>query len=142
MMVLEINEIASMKNLGKAKAFLGGLKDLGCKTILTQFGAGINPAATLNHLPTDYVKLSGNLVLSLPDNPEHQKNIQLLTKIAHDYDKFVITDHVENARTLALLWQFGVDYASGYYIQVPANTLEFDFTFDLSGSNEDLDKTI
>jgi EAL domain-containing protein (putative c-di-GMP-specific phosphodiesterase class I) len=42
--------------------------------------------------------------------------------------KLTIAEFVQDANCLALLWQFGVNYIQGYFLQEPSTELEYDFT--------------
>jgi len=129
--VLEINEADALEHLDQAKAFVREATGSGFRVALTRFGSSVNSAGILQHLPVTFVKLDGDLVKSLVTDEKGRKTVRVLTKTAHDAGPQVIADYVENAETLAQLWQAGVDYASGYYIQIPTRTADFDFIFNI-----------
>ena len=37
-------------------------------------------------------------------------------------------EHVQDANSLAVLWQSGVNFIQGYYLQKPDNAMTYDFT--------------
>ena len=50
----------------------------------------------------------------------------------HAQDKHSIVPFVESASVLSVLWQAGVNYIQGHYLQGPSQAMNYDFT-----SNED-----
>jgi EAL domain-containing protein (putative c-di-GMP-specific phosphodiesterase class I) len=38
-----------------------------------------------------------------------------------------IAEHVQNPNCLAILWQLGVNYIQGHYLQRPGESLNYDF---------------
>jgi len=39
---------------------------------------------------------------------------------------------VENANSLSLLWQAGVNYIQGYFVQEPSTSMQYDFSGEAS----------
>ncbi|RMD68240.1 MAG: EAL domain-containing protein [Gammaproteobacteria bacterium] len=129
--IFEINELSATTHLKQAKVFVEGLKRLGLKVALAHFGEGINPFGILKHIQADAVMIDGHFIRHLAQDPEKQERVRTLVERAKALGKTVIAENVEDANSLALLWQFGVDYARGYYIQVPTETPSFDFLASL-----------
>ena len=50
-----------------------------------------------------------------------------LIKTLHMQGKLIIMPMVEDPRILPALWQCGVNYIQGYYLQAPRETLDYDF---------------
>ncbi|HMW49527.1 MAG TPA: hypothetical protein PKC70_14610, partial [Cellvibrionaceae bacterium] len=45
----------------------------------------------------------------------------------HQLEKITIVPFVENASVLSKLWQSGVHFIQGYYLQGPAESMDFNF---------------
>ena len=45
----------------------------------------------------------------------------------HEHEKITIVPFVENASVLSKLWQSGVHYIQGYYLQGPTESMNYDF---------------
>ena len=45
--------------------------------------------------------------------------------IEHNY--MTIAEGVENPASLAILWELGVNYAQGYFIQAPSGKRDYEF---------------
>ena len=63
----------------------------------------------------------------MPMRKKHLK--ELLTQL-HEEEKLTIVPLVESATSVASLWQMGVHFIQGYYVQAPQSALSFDFSDD------------
>lgn len=126
--VFEIAESAAVTQLKEAKNFTRGLKELHCGFTLDHFGSGINSFHLLKHLPADYLKIDGTFMRKLANNPENQAMIKSITEMAHSMGKLTIAEFVEDAGSLAVLWQCGVNYIQGHFLQEPNEILAYDFS--------------
>ena len=46
----------------------------------------------------------------------------------HELGKSTLADSVRDANTLSLLWQYGIDYIQGEYLQRPSENMDYDFS--------------
>ena len=106
-----------------------GLAELHCKVALSQFGCSLNPFNTLKHLQVDFVKVDGSFSQDL-SNPDNQEALKTLLASLHAQAKLTIVPYVESASVLATLWQAGVNYIQGYYLQGPSQSMNYDFAAD------------
>ena len=131
-LVFEVREASAVSNLRETKDFINGLKELHCRFALNHSSSGDEPARFnyLKHLPVDYLKISGALMPGIAGIPENQEIVKRINEAAHHVKIATVAECVEDAATLALLWQYGIDYAQGYYFQKPGETLTYDFSGD------------
>jgi len=127
-LIFEIDESSAVMHLGQAKAFINGVKQLHCQVVLDHFGSGLNSIKNLKHLDANYLKIDGGLISSLADDEQNQETVQSIIQTAHSMGKLTIAEFVQDANSLALLWQFGVNYIQGHFLQEPSTTLDYDFT--------------
>jgi multidomain signaling protein FimX len=80
-------------------------------------GASASPSRA--SAPLDFVKIDGTLVQGLAGDPDLQKRIRLLVAAARDQQVQTIAERVEDANTMAVLWQMGVQYIQGYFVNEP-----------------------
>jgi EAL domain-containing protein (putative c-di-GMP-specific phosphodiesterase class I) len=123
-LVFEITETAAVGNIQHARAFAERLARLGCGLALDDFGAGFGSFYYLKHLPFDHLKIDGEFVRALADNPIDKLVIEAVVRIAQGLGKRTIAEFVEDERTLDLLRASGVDYAQGFGLGRPAPALE------------------
>lgn len=126
-LVFQISEPDAVAYLKQAKALTQGLAELHCKVALGQFGCAINPFNTLKHLSVDFVKVDGSFSQDLT-NAENQEALKTLLASLHAQAKLTIVPYVESASVLATLWQAGVNYIQGYYLQGPSQSMDYDFS--------------
>lgn len=126
--IFEINESDAMMHLNEAKGFINGVKQLRCQIVLEDFGSGLNSIKGLKHLNADFLKIDGALIHGLSTDSQNQDTVKSIIQTAHSMGKLTIAEFVQDANSLALLWQFGVNYIEGYFLQEPSAELEYDFT--------------
>lgn len=126
-LVFQFSEPDAIAYLKQAKALTQGLAQLHCKVALSQFGCALNPFNTLKHLHVDFVKVDGSFSQDL-SNAENQEALKTLLSSLHAQAKLTIVPFVESASVLATLWQAGVNFIQGYYLQGPSQSMDYDFS--------------
>lgn len=114
----EISELVVEHNIKAVQALITPLQELSCGVIIDHFGHSPRAAQLLDRLKLDYVKLDENILDRLQD-PQGMEAIQSLVSQASARNIPAIASRVENANSLALLWQVGVSYIQGNYLQEP-----------------------
>ncbi|WP_221046987.1 bifunctional diguanylate cyclase/phosphodiesterase [Methylogaea oryzae] len=118
--ILEMTETAAIGDLNAAKSLLTSIQELGCRFALDDFGAGFSSFYYMRELPMEFVKIDGAFIRKLAENPDDQALVVAMSQIARAFGKTTIAEQVENAETLRLLEQFGIDYSQGYFTGKPA----------------------
>ncbi|MGH8352610.1 MAG: EAL domain-containing protein [Pseudomonas sp.] len=126
-LVFQFSEPDAIAYLKQAKALTQGLAELHCKVALSQFGCALNPFNSLKHLSIDFVKIDGSFSQDL-SKAEHQESLKTLLASLHAQAKLTIVPFVESASVLATLWQAGVNYIQGHYLQGPSQSMDYDFS--------------
>lgn len=114
--VFEVAEAALMSDPTVGQAFAARLRELGCGLALDDFGTGSGSFAYLQELSVQALKIDIDFVRDLPSNAANQHLVQAIVALAHSFGTETIAGGVEDRETLALLREFGVDYAQGYAI--------------------------
>jgi diguanylate cyclase (GGDEF)-like protein/PAS domain S-box-containing protein len=118
-LIFEITETSAIENIEAAKRLIGNLRALGCRFALDDFGSGFSSFHHLKHLPVDYIKIDGQFVRGMASDPTDRAIVTSINDIAHSFGKRTVAEFVEEEQTLALLREFGVDYAQGFFISEP-----------------------
>ena len=105
--------------MNAAATQLGALKKMGFRIALERFGSGRDPIKLLSAVPLDFVKIDGALVQDLAGNFETQTIVKKLVEAAHKLKIETIAERVEDANTMAVLWQLGVQFIQGYFVNAP-----------------------
>ncbi len=116
----EITETAAIGQLSHASAFIQELKTLGCLFALDDFGSGLSSFGYLKSLPVDFLKIDGQFVKDIVDDPIDAAMVRSINEIGQVMGMKTIAEFVENDAILECLLQIGVDYAQGYGIAKPA----------------------
>jgi diguanylate cyclase (GGDEF)-like protein/PAS domain S-box-containing protein len=122
-LVFEVTETAAIANFKDARVFLTSLSELGCGIALDDFGAGFASFRYLKNLPFDELKIDGQFITNLTTNPDDLVLVETLVRLARGLGKRTVAEYVENAATLKLIGEVGVDFAQGYWIGKPAPAL-------------------
>lgn len=126
-LIFQIREGDANNYMKQAKEFAKTLHELHCKVSISQFGCALNPFNTLKHIDTDYVKIDGSFTEEIQKSEEAKNEVKEMVKSLQSNGKLTIIPLVENAGVLATLWQAGVNYIQGYYLQAPVPEMNYDF---------------
>ena len=126
-LIFEIDESTALNHLAQSKVIIQELKQLQCRTALENYGKEQNTFRAMQELPVDFIKLHGDLVKNLPQSVENQETMKEIANHARDANMQSIAAFVEDANSLAILWQCSVDFIQGHFLQEPSPKLDFDF---------------
>lgn len=127
--VFQFSETNATTFLKQAKEFTQGLAELHCQVAISRFGCSLNPFNNLKHINASYLKLDSSYIkdLGIEESKEQMKE---MIETAHGQGRLTIAPCVENPSILSSLWQTGVNYIQGYYLQEPVEQMTYDFTDD------------
>jgi diguanylate cyclase (GGDEF)-like protein len=117
--IFEITESLAVRRPRHVERQISQLRDLGCKLALDDFGTGYSSFSYLQKLHFDYIKIDGAFVHDITNNPVDQKMIKLISEIGREANMQTIAEYVQNAESLELLGELGVDLAQGYFVGRP-----------------------
>jgi PAS domain S-box-containing protein len=116
---LTVTEAVATAHLAQVRQQAQALKGLGIRFALEQFGAGPDPLAVLAALPMDFIKIDGGLIRGVKSDSLVQSKVEALVEAARERNVETIAANVEDANTMAVLWQLGVQHLEGFLIQAP-----------------------
>ena len=115
-LTFEITETAAIANLEESVRWMKGLKDLGCRFSLDDFGSGLSSYAYLRNLPVDYLKIDGGFIRRIDQDPLSRAIVQSINDIGHKMGLRTIAEHVEGEAALEIVREIGVNFAQGYAV--------------------------
>jgi PAS domain S-box-containing protein len=118
--IFEITETALMQDIDAGETFARGLRDMGCGVALDDFGTGFGSFTYLKRLPIQFLKIDIEFVRDLIPNAANQHVVKAIVSLAEGFGQQTIAEGVEDAETLELLRDYGVDFAQGYHVGRPA----------------------
>jgi len=119
-LVFEITETALIADEAAARSFAQELHGLGCRLALDDFGTGYGGFTYLKSLPVDFLKIDIEFVRDLASNPASRHVVQAVVALSRAFKLKTVGEGVEDAETLKVLQELGVDFAQGYHIARPA----------------------
>ena len=115
----QITEEVASTYITQVRALAGALRQKGFRFALDSFGSGRDSQGMLDSVPLDFVKIDGALVQGLTGDPQLQQRVRVLVEAATKRLIQTIGERVEDANTMAVLWQVGVQYIQGYFVNEP-----------------------
>jgi multidomain signaling protein FimX len=120
----QITEDDATQYLKQTTALAEELKAAGFYFAVEHFGIGRDPMRILNQTPMQYLKIDGSLMQSLATDQLLQEKVRGFIRSADKRKILTIAERVENANTMAVLFQLGVTYIQGHYLHEPEVVLE------------------
>lgn len=115
----QISEQVATEYLADTTDLATSLRKLGFLFTLEHFGTGRDPARLIAHLPLDFIKVDGTLMQGLAIDPNLQQRVRDLVDQAKEKKIATIAERVEDANTMAVLWQLGIEFIQGYFVNEP-----------------------
>lgn len=117
--VFEISEYSLDKRLKEAKQFAGEVRGQGCGVAIEHFGIGLNSMQTLKHMEMDFLKIDGSFMQGIDSDDAKREQVEQFIEAAKEREIATVAERVEDANTMAVLFQLGVAYIQGNYVQEP-----------------------
>jgi diguanylate cyclase (GGDEF)-like protein len=118
----EITEGDIVRDQEKAITQLEAFRDFGFKIAIDDFGTGYSSMAYLQKLPVNTIKIDKSFVLELDTQQGDQHIVKTVLELADRFNLTVVAEGIENVTALALLKEWGCDWAQGYYISKPIDS--------------------
>ena len=115
----QANETVAASHLTQVRVLASELKQHGFRFALENFGSGRDPVNLIETIPLDFIKVDGALMQGLATNADNQQRVRMLVEAAKERRIETIAERVEDANTMAVLWQLGVQYIQGYFVNAP-----------------------
>jgi len=122
--VFEISESSVDKRLKEAKFFSEQVRKLECGVAIEHFGIGLNSMQTLQHLDMDFLKIDGSFMQGIDSDDAKREQVEQFIESARGKRISTVAERVEDANTMAVLFQLGIAYIQGNYVQEPEVVME------------------
>jgi diguanylate cyclase (GGDEF)-like protein len=117
--VFQVREEVAAQHIKDAVALHKVLAERGFRFALEGFGVGRDTEQLLNHLRPDFVKIHGALMQGLSADQGKQARVKAVVELARKRKAVTIGERVQDANTMAVLWQLGVEFIQGYFVNAP-----------------------
>ncbi len=125
-LIFEITETAAVTDIVSAEKIMTEIQSLGCEFALDDFGVGFSSFYYLRELPVEYVKIDGSFINDLPSNTDNQILVKALSEVAIGFNKLSVAEFVDSLQTLNILSEAKVNFAQGYFIGKPSESIPVD----------------
>jgi len=129
-LVFQVPETMAERHLKSTRDMAEELRSQGFGFAIEHFGVGNRSMQVLNHVPMDFMKVDGSLMQGIAREPHLQTKVSDLVAEASEKGISTVAERVEDANTMAVLWQIGVEYIQGYQVQEPEIVLAEELSGD------------
>jgi EAL domain-containing protein (putative c-di-GMP-specific phosphodiesterase class I) len=119
---LELTESAMMNDPETAIRALNGLRQLGVKISIDDFGTEYSSLAYLQRLPVDVLKIDRSFVTPLGDEGTSESLVAAIVAMAQALSIETIAEGIETVAQEQRLSELGVDKGQGYLFARPARS--------------------
>ncbi|MGB3725740.1 MAG: EAL domain-containing protein [Glaciecola sp.] len=121
----EITETMAIIKMKDAVDFMNEFKKLGCTFALDDFGSGFSSYSYLKHLPVDFVKIDGNFIRDILNDPIDLAMVTSIRDVAEAMQIKTVAEFVETPEIMVQIGKLGVDFAQGFCISQPQPLLQY-----------------
>jgi diguanylate cyclase (GGDEF)-like protein/PAS domain S-box-containing protein len=120
----EITEVAAIENMASTAQLINGLKKLGCRFALDDFGAGMSSFSYLKNLPVDFLKIDGSFITEVMHDHLAETITSSIIHIGQALNIKTVAKSVESDEILHKMQEMGVDFVQGYSVSSPVPVSE------------------
>jgi PAS domain S-box-containing protein len=118
-LVIEVTESSLIRDFVVAERFANRLVADGCALALDDFGTGYGGFTYLTRLNVSILKIDQSFVANMLTDASSRTVVKAVAGLATEFGLTTVAEGVENAETLEMLADFGVQQAQGYYLGRP-----------------------
>jgi diguanylate cyclase (GGDEF)-like protein/PAS domain S-box-containing protein len=115
----EITETSVITSVTSAVTFISMVRNHGATVAIDDFGAGSASFSTLKSLQMTHLKIDGQFVTGVIDDPLDNVVVRSFVDAAAVIGLTTVAEFVESASVLERLREIGLDYAQGYFLHRP-----------------------
>lgn len=121
---IEIPEDIAVRDLDSVEQVLNGLRAIGIKLALDDFGGGLSSVAHLVRLPVDLVKLDRSIVSGLPGGTRERAMLRAVAGIARSMNIPLLAEGIESEAQVFALRREGCEIIQGFLYSRPVSAVE------------------
>lgn len=124
-LILEITETSAMMAAELVIDFMQRLQEKGICFALDHFGAGQMAIRYFKDFDFDIVKIDGQFIRGIAQNPDNIAVTRALVAIAAEFEMVTVAESVETHADAQVAAQLGIDCLQGYYYSAPTTRPEW-----------------
>jgi PAS domain S-box-containing protein len=118
-LILEVPERVAIEDPEGASRLAKRLRTMGCSFALDDFGTSFGSFRFLKDLPVDFLKIDGDLIVTLSESRTAQLVVKALVDVAKGTGAQTIAVFCSDDEALRMLHELGVGYAQGHKVGRP-----------------------
>jgi diguanylate cyclase (GGDEF)-like protein len=126
-LALEFRISDAIAHLRDLAVFATAAKQHGVMLAISGFEANKIAFQLLEHLPADFIKVAARYVGEALATSITREELRQIVDHAHERGLRVIAPRIEDAQSAAVLWNAGVDFIQGDFVQQAGQDLSYDF---------------
>src|SRR6202050_4831894 len=115
----QVTEEIATQYVRQTTGLAKSLRKRGFPFALEHFGTDRDPLKLLSGIGMNFIKVDGSLMQGLSTNQLQQQRVKGLVEAAKRKGVETVAERVEDANTMAVLWQLGVEFIQGYFVNAP-----------------------
>ncbi|MEP6485215.1 MAG: EAL domain-containing protein [Rudaea sp.] len=123
---LEVTESINVKTIPNLLETLQGLRDMGCKISIDDFGTGQSSLDYIKRFPADRIKIDQTFVRNIGVDPDDEAIVRATIDMAHNLNRAVVAEGVEIEEHLDFLRAQGCEELQGYLFCRPLPAASFE----------------
>ena len=120
----QVPEELALKYLKAVMQAAASVRAMGCLFALEHVGNAPQSTKLIHGVPLDFVKIDGALITHLASDPDAHEAAAALVEAARSRGVRTVAEKVQDANTMAALWQLGISFMQGHYVQEPEVVLQ------------------
>lgn len=125
LLTLEITETTEMSDWEEANEIIRGLRQLGCRISIDDFGTGFSSLAYLRAMVADELKVDRSLVVEIEMSSKARLMLASVLEIARNMNLDVVVEGIENEEQARLVHDMGAARAQGYHFGRPGPASDY-----------------
>jgi diguanylate cyclase (GGDEF)-like protein/PAS domain S-box-containing protein len=123
---LEVTESINVKSIPNLMETLHGIRELGCKISIDDFGTGQSSLDYIKRFPADRIKIDQTFVRNIGVDPDDEAIVRATIGMAHSLKRAVVAEGVEIEEHLDFLRAHGCEELQGYLFCRPLPAASFE----------------
>lgn len=118
-LILEITERTAIVMPELVQVFMSDMQAHGIAFALDDFGAGYTAFRYLRDFYFDILKIDGEFIRGIAENPDNQVITQAMLSMASHFDMMCVAESVETYEDAQFMVDAGCDFLQGYFFGAP-----------------------
>lgn len=122
--IFEILESEGIENYEDISYFIAGMKTLGCRISIDDFGSGYSNFEHLLKLNVDFIKIDGTLIKNLDIDTNAQMVVETIVDFSKRLNILTVAEFVHSEEIFKKVKELGINNSQGFYLCEPQEQIK------------------